>query len=216
MEMPFSRKKINMYQPKKYQKDNPEFLFNFIQKHPFATFILNGERILATHIPVLTKGNAQDFLLYSHIANHNEQFKYLKDGAKALLIFQGPHAYISSSWYKEKDISTWDYSAVHVNVKLKIQSRQELEDSLKELVATFEKQQDDPLYYKDIPDKMLEDHLPLITGFWCEIEKIQGIAKLHQGYDKEDIDSVTSHLEKQQNNLHSALSENIKKEHKCK
>ncbi len=202
-----------MYQPKKYKKDDPEYMFKFIQHHPFATFIINGGRLLATHIPVLTKGTDKDFILFSHIANHNEQFKYLEDGTKALLIFQGAHGYVSSSWYKEKDISTWDYSAVHINVKLKIQSREELEESLQKLVATFEKSQENPLYYKDIPKKMLEDHLPLITGFWCEVEKIQGIVKLHQGYDKEDIESVTSHLEKQQNN--SALSENIKKEHKC-
>jgi transcriptional regulator len=202
-----------MYQPRKYKKDDPEFIFKFIQYHPFATFIINGNRLLATHIPVLTKGTDKDFILFSHIANHNEQFKYLEDGTKALLIFQGAHGYVSSSWYKEKDISTWDYSAVHINVKLKIQSQQELEESLQKLVATFEKPQENPLYYKDIPKKMLEDHLPLITGFWCEVEKIQGIVKLHQGYDKEDIESVTSHLEKQQNN--SALSENIKKEHKC-
>ena len=205
-----------MYQPKKYKKDNPEFIFKFIQHHPFATFIINGDRLLATHIPVLTHGTAQDFILFAHIANHNEQFNYLKDDTEALLIFQGAHGYVSSSWYKEKDISTWDYSAVHVNVKLKIQSREELEESLQELVATFEKQQENPLYYKDIPKEMLEDHLPHITGFWCKVEKIQAIAKLHQGYDKDDIASVTSHLEKQENNLSSALSENIKKEHKCK
>lgn len=216
MEMPFSPGKgIGMYQPKKYTKDDPEFIFKFIKQHPFATFIINGDRLLATHIPVLTKGTARDFVLYSHIANHNEQINYLKNGVKALLVFQGPHAYISSSWYKEKDISTWDYSAVHVNIKLKIQTREELEESLKELVATFERPQEDPLYYKDIPKPMLKEHLPLITGFWCEVEEIQGIAKLHQGYDKEDIASVTAHLEKQDNSLSSELSKNIKKEHKC-
>ena len=63
---------------------------------------------------------------------------------------------------------------------------------------------------------MIEEHLGLITGFWCEVKEIKGIAKLHQGYDKEDIDSITTHLEKQQNILNSALSENIKKEHTCK
>ena len=205
-----------MYQPKKYKKDHPEYLFKFIQQHPFATFIINGEKLLATHIPVLTKGNATNFVLYSHIANHNVQCKYLKDGTEALLIFQGPHAYISSSWYKKKDISTWDYSAVHVNIKLKIQSREELEESLEALVARFEEPQENPLYYQDIPRKMIDEHLALITGFWCEVKEIKGIAKLHQGYDKEDIDSITAHLEKQQNILNSALSENIKKEHTCK
>ena len=90
-----------MYQPKKYKKKDPQYIFDFIQAHPFATFILNGSRILATHIPVLPEGNAKEFRLYSHIANHNEQFSCLKDGAEALLIFQGAHGYISSSWYKE-------------------------------------------------------------------------------------------------------------------
>ena len=179
-----------MYQPKKYRKKDPKYIYDFIKAHPFATFILNGTRILATHIPVLIEGDANEFRLYSHIANHNEQLSHLKDGAEALLIFQGAHGYVSSSWYKEKDISTWDYSAVHINVKLKIQSRKELETSLENLVEKFEKVQQQPLYYKDIPNKMLEDHLPLITGFWCAPFKIEAVAKLHQGYEKGDVSEV--------------------------
>lgn len=101
---------------------------------------MNGQRLLATHIPVLPKGSATDFLLFSHMANHNEQQQYLKEGADALIIFQGPHAYVSASWYREKDISTWDYSAVHVNAKIRIQSREELELSLKELVAFLKRE----------------------------------------------------------------------------
>lgn len=202
-----------MYQPKKYQKKDRNYIFNFIQKHPFATFIINGNRLLATHIPVLTKGDFNKFRLYGHIANHNEQFNYLCDGLEALLIFQGPHAYVSSSWYREKNISTWDYSAVHVNVRLKLQSPEELEESLQNLVAHFEKEQQDPLYYKNIPDGIINDHLPQITGFWCEPEKIEAIAKLHQGFEKEDITRITNKLEEQQNCLAKALSFDLKKEH---
>lgn len=201
-----------MYQPKKYKKKDPQYIYDFIKAHPFATFILNGSRILATHIPVLIEGNVNEFRLYSHIANHNEQFSYLNDGAEALLIFQGAHGYISSSWYREKDISTWDYSAVHINVKLKIQSEAELETALENLVETFEKDQQQPLYYKDIPQKMLEDHLPLITGFWCKPFKIEAIAKLNQGYEIKDISEVVKNLENQQCPMASELSEDIKRE----
>ena len=202
-----------MFQPKKYLKKDPGYIFEFIKEHPFATFIINGHEILATHIPVLIKGTPEKFQLYGHIAQANEQYEYLKDGLEALLIFQGPHAYVSSSWYKDIDISTWDYSAVHVNVKLKLQTREELEDSLQNLIAHFEKDQKQPVLYKDIPKKMLEDHLPLITGFWMEPVKVQGIAKLHQGFEKDDIHSVTKHLEERQDALSSELSKNIKKEH---
>lgn len=200
-----------MYQPKKYKKQDPVYLFEFIKQHPFASFILKGERLLATHIPVLVEGNPQKFRLYSHIANHNEQLQYLKNDAEALMIFQGAHGYVSSSWYQEKDISTWDYSAVHVNVKLKLQTREELETSLENLVHRFEKNQTKPLYYKDLPKQMLEDHLPLITGFWAEPVKIEGVAKLHQTYNKEDVESVIDHLS-EGDALSRELSKNIKEE----
>ncbi|MDT0687538.1 FMN-binding negative transcriptional regulator [Autumnicola psychrophila] len=203
-----------MYQRDKYKKRDKKYIYDFIKNHPFATFVLNGERILATHIPVLTKGNAENFTLFAHIAYNNEQYQYLKDGIEALLIFQGAHDYVSSSWYKEKDISTWDYSAVHVNVKLKLQTREELEQSLEELVAHFEQDQENPIYYKDLPKEMLQDHLPLITGFWCEPVKIEAIAKLHQGFEQDDLKSVCRLLQEKNNPMSNQLKEDIEKENR--
>lgn len=202
-----------MFRQQKYLKQDPEYIFHFIKHHPFATFVLNGDSMLATHIPVLVKGSPEKYLLYGHIAEANEQYKFLKDGLEALLIFHGAHGYVSSSWYKDVNISTWDYSAVHVNVKLKLQSREELVGSLRELVDHFEKDQENPLFYDELPEAMIEDHLPLITGFWCEPVKVQAIAKLHQGFENYDIDSVTKHLKSQKDPLTCQLSRNIQKEH---
>ena len=214
MEMSVSSlESLEMYQPGKYKKEDPDYILKFIQQHPFATFVIKGEELLATHIPVLAEGKAEDFTLYSHIANHNEQLNFLKEGTEALLIFQGAHAYISSSWYSKKDISTWDYSAVHVNVKISLQTKAELEASLEKLVSNFEKDQKNPLFYKDIPNKMLEEHLPLITGFSCKPFKIQGIAKLHQKYEKEEVQRVIKNLEDQDSSSANQLIEDIKKEH---
>ncbi|TBW29936.1 FMN-binding negative transcriptional regulator [Gramella sp. KN1008] len=203
-----------MYRPPKYRKDEKEFIFSFIENNPFASFILNGKRLLATHIPVLAEGNAENFRLYSHIANHNEQKEFLKDGAEALLIFHGPHAYVSSSWYKEKDISTWDYTAVHVNARIRMQTSEELEASLERMVERFENKQESPLYYKDIPERMLKEHLPLITGFWLEPFKTEGIAKLHQAYAKHDVEAVTRQLDASDSYRERELSAAIKKENK--
>jgi len=203
-----------MYRPSKYQKDNPEFIFSFIQNHPFATFILKGEELLATHIPVLIEGNSNSWKLYAHIANHNEQLQYLKDGAETLIVFHGANAYVSSSWYKEKDISTWDYSAVHVNARIKRQNQGELEDSLKRLVGKFEKEQEKPLLYEDLPEKMLKEHLPLITGFWLEPFKVEGIAKLHQTFPEHDIKQIVDKLENSGDTQEKKVSEAIKKENK--
>ena len=200
-----------MYRPPKYRNDDKDFIFSFIRENPFASFIIKGKELLATHIPVLIEGNPDDFRLYSHIANHNEQLQFLNDGAEALIIFHGPHSYISSSWYRQKDISTWDYTAVHVNARIKLQSANELENSLQKLVAHFEKDQEKPLFYEDIPEKMLKEHLPLITGFWLEPFKVEGITKLHQAYAKHDVEAVTSHLDNSGSSQKKELSEAIKK-----
>lgn len=202
-----------MFQPDKYKKKDPHYIFQFIKAHPFATFIIQGKELLATHIPVLAEGDPDKFMLYGHIAAANQQHPFLRDGLDALLIFHGAHGYVSSSWYQETDISTWDYSAVHVNVKLKIQSKQELQDSLKKLVHQFEKDQQEPIYYEDLPTNLIQTHLPMITGFWCKPEKIQAIAKLHQGFSKKDVGSVTKNLKRRKDPLSSELSKNILKEH---
>lgn len=202
-----------MYQPRKYLKKDKDFIYDFILKNSFATFVIKGDRLLATHIPVLIQGTPGDFTLYAHIANHNEQFNYLRNGTEAILIFQGPHAYVSSSWYKEMDISTWDYSAVHVNVKLRLQTQAELEESLQNLVHKFEKDQKEPIYYNDLPGDMVDDHLQQITGFWCDPVKVEAIAKLHQGFEKDDLLNVIKNLEERQEPLSCPLSKDIKKEH---
>lgn len=203
-----------MYRPRKYIKDDKEFILSFIKENPFATVVMNGERLLATHLPVLIKGDEKEWILYTHLANHNEQAELIKDGAEALIIFHGPHSYVSSSWYREKDISTWDYSAVHVNAKVRVQTREELKISLEKLVKHFEKDQQEPLYYKEIPKKMVDEHLPLITGFWLEPFQVEGVAKLHQEHPEQDVKTVTDKLENSGDCIKQKLAHDIKKEHK--
>ena len=203
-----------MYQKKRYIKKDPATIFAFVNEHPFATFVLKGERLLGTHIPVLTDGEPGKFRLFGHISNHyNEQIKILKNGIEALLIFQGPQAYISSSWYEKKSISTWDYSAVHVNARITVQSDEELEISLKKLVHHFEKKQEKPLYYDEIPKKMIDAQIPHITGFWADPFHVEAVAKLHQGYSGKDVESTIKHLEEQDNSEAKELAKSIRKEH---
>lgn len=210
----FLTKKISlMYQPERYRKDDPNYLFEFIQKHPFASFIIQGKELMATHIPLLPVGRPEKFRLFGHIANHNEQCQYLKNGLETLLIFQGAQAYVSSSWYRKKDVSTWDYSAVHVNARLILQEPGELASSLEKLVHQFERHQDQPLWLRNLPDNLVKDQLSRITGFWCEIIRIRGIAKLHQGFEEEDLRRIMLNLEKQEDPQAKEISNQISKEH---
>ncbi len=202
-----------MFQTDKYKREDRDFFYKFIQENPFATFITARENIVATHIPILIHRDTEEFVLFGHISNENEQLKDIIENEQALLIFKGPDSYVSSSWYKEKDISTWDYSAVHINCRLQLQTQPELISSLQKLVFEFESKQSKPLYYEDLPEKLLEDHLPQITGFWLYPDKIQGISKLHQGFKKEDIINITKQLDNSDSCESRQVSKQLKKIH---
>jgi len=183
-----------MFCPRTYQKKETDYHYQFIQDHPFATMVIQGEGLVATHIPVLTKGTKNAFHLVGHIAKSNPQASHLKDGMEALFIFQGPHAYVSSSWYDYNDISTWDYSAVHVRASLQLQTAVQLETSLQKLVYRFEKEQDNPTFYHDLPPSLLQEHLPFIVGFTAQPIAIEGIAKYHQDVSADTRERICNKL----------------------
>jgi transcriptional regulator len=202
-----------MYCPERYTKKDKKYIYDFLQHYPFATMVLQGESLLATHIPVLTKGGATDFYLYSHIGKSNPQCAHLADGLEALFIFQSPHAYISSSWYNYDDISTWDYGAVHIHAKIYKQTAHQLETSLQELVYYFEKDQKQPKYYQDLPPKLIQEHLPQITGFTAKPTKIEAIAKYHQDFDEENIQNICHKLTSTRTPMNELVAKQIKKEY---
>ena len=185
-----------MYQPRHFKNDSPSFIFNFIKEYPFATIVVQGNQLLATHVPVLIEGSVGEFRLYAHIANHNPIREFLVDKLEMLLIFKGPDAYVSSSWYSQPEVPTWDYSAVHINAKIKLQSDAELQSSLEKLISRFENTMEIPLQYKDIPNKVWDDNFKGITGFWLEPFKSVGVEKLHQGFPKEDIKNISQNLKR--------------------
>lgn len=199
-----------MYQPPKYKKTALTEILPIIKANPFATLVIQ-EPLLATHIPVLIDENSGKLRFFAHLANHNEMLPFLNENQRALLIFKSEDAYVSASWYEKKGISTWDYTAVHVEVGIQKQSSEALEDSLKKLTYSFEKDQENPVYYESICKTEIEDNFPGITGFWLEAKEIKAVAKLHQKYSKTDQLSVVRALEKKEKR---ELAKAIKKENK--
>lgn len=203
-----------MYQPERYKNDDFSFIYPFIKEHPFATIVLKGDFLLATHVPILIDENAKDFTLYAHIANHNPMRKFLVDGAEMLLIFKGPDAYVSSSWYSEPEIPTWDYTAVHINARVELQTDKELEESLVNLIDCSEKSINGSLQARDIPEDIWKENFPDITGFWLHPFRQVGVEKLHQTFSEEDIDNVTQNLRKQGGCPHTSLAQLIEEKNK--
>ncbi len=104
-----------MYIPNANRVDEQAQLVAFMRAHPFATLVSHVEgQLFASHIPLTIVETAGQIVLHGHLAKANPQWQELATQQEILVIFQGPHAYISPRHYaKWESVPTWNYIAVH-------------------------------------------------------------------------------------------------------
>ncbi|MBJ7929239.1 transcriptional regulator [Bacillus toyonensis] len=184
-----------MYIPKYFAIQGEEMKYETIEQNSFATLFSqhNGEPY-ATHLPLLL--NRETLTLYGHFARPNAQWKD-SENQQVLAIFQGPHSYISPSWYEtNKAVPTWNYVAVHVYGELEVvEDKQELLNSLQDLVHKYEDPQSTYSLDNVDPDYMAGLSKGIV-GFKIKINKIEGKAKLSQNHSIERRNLVVEKLEK--------------------
>jgi len=186
-----------MYTPKIFQNENTEEVLQFIKQNSFGILLNQSKgRVIGSHIPLyLDKNKAGNVVLHGHISLANTQWKAFNDTEEVLVIFNGPHAYVSSSWYDHANVPTWNYIAVHVYGKLKILEGRELYDSLSKLVDKYEANSEKPVSMASMDEEMLAQNLKGIVGFEIEITEIQPTYKLSQNRDAKNHESIVSALE---------------------
>ncbi|MFD6510936.1 FMN-binding negative transcriptional regulator [Bacillus sp. NPDC060175] len=184
-----------MYIPKHFTIQDEETKYEMIEQNSFATlFSQHNGNPYATHLPLLL--NRETLTLSGHFARPNEQWKD-SGNQQVLAVFQGPHSYISPSWYEtNKAVPTWNYVAVHVYGELEIvEDEQELIDSLQDLVHKYENPKS-TYSLNDVDPNYMEGLSRGIVGFKIKINKIEGKAKLSQNHSVERRKLVVEELEK--------------------
>jgi transcriptional regulator len=186
-----------MYIPRRYEEKDKEKIYSFIKENSFGILIsVKDDLPLGTHIPLLLEKDAGgNDILMGHISRGNEQKYALTDGAKVLVIFAGPHAYISPRWYTQLNVPTWNYISVHVYGTVRIVEGGGLKAALSRLVDNYEQSLPHPVTLEEIPEKTFNDDVRGIIGFEILIEDIQAAYKLSQNRDEKSYHSVIDHLE---------------------
>jgi transcriptional regulator len=136
-----------MYVPKTFAIDDVPLLHDFMQQFNFATLVTQrGGELIASHLPFVLDRTVEPYgTLRAHLAIRNPQLADLKSGAEALVIFQGPHTYVSPTWYvKPENVPTWNYTAVHAYGIPKIADRAGMITLLRDLVAQHDQWTFDP------------------------------------------------------------------------
>lgn len=198
-----------MYIPPLFEEANPTQLHDFIEQHSFGILVSPVEGIpVATHLPFLLSRNDGPFgSLIGHTARANPQCAAAA-GQAALAIFQGPHAYISPTWYEaENVVPTWNYVAVHATGKLHIiDDEKTLSDLVGRMTDFYERSMPKPWTF-DGSTTFAKRLLSQIIGFRIEIETLEGKWKMSQNQTTERQAKVAAALTQSSNPDARAVAE---------
>lgn len=179
-----SQSKSRSYPPSDFLETRREVLTAFVRAHPFGHLITAGpEGLLATPVPfVLTEGPDGALSASAHLAARNPQARTA--AREALLVFQGPHAYVRPAWYDTtRAVPTWDYISVQARGPLRLTgSGAPLMPHLTELAAQSEAPFADPWS----PQKAPADYVAALSNMIVGVEigplQLEGVWKLHQNH----------------------------------
>ena len=176
-----------MYTPKHYEVTDKAKMFDFMKSNSFGIlFSHSGDEPMANHLPfVIDEEAGEQGLVLGHMAKANRQWRYA-DGQQVLVVFHGPHTYVSPTWYQAEDtVPTWDYVAVHATGVFKaLQDRSDSEEAVARLTAQHEAFQPQP-WQPDLETTYMGQMLKRVTAFQIEITSLQGKWKLNQNHPEE-------------------------------
>jgi len=187
-----------MYIPNAFEITDPCKVGEVISANSFATLISkDGDSLFASHLPFLYKPKqGAKGKLISHMARANRHWQLFHEKEEALVIFNGPHAYISPTWYAaEVAVPTWNYVTIHVYGTPKImETDAELSAVLDETVKKHEARLPNP-WTPNLPDELNAKLHQAIVGFEIEITRIEAKFKLGQNRSKEDQEKMFQTLQ---------------------
>jgi transcriptional regulator len=191
-----------MYLPNIFREDNLEILHSLIRAHPLATLITAGPGgLLANLVPFTVVAGGDKGILRAHIAKANDQVDALSSGAETLVVFQGPEAYITPSWYVSKQehgrvVPTWNYAVVQARgTPRTIDDPEWLRTQINDLTTTQEQKRSEPWNVSDAPEPFIVGQLKAIIGVEIPISAIEGKWKVSQNRSAADRNGVEKGLQ---------------------
>lgn len=183
-----------MYIPKVHEETRLEVLHGLMTAHPLGCLVTLGEGgLVVNHIPFLIDAAAGEFgTLKGHVARANPLWKDFSSMVASVVVFQGPHAYVSPNWYPSKHqtgkaVPTWNYAVAHAHgFPRVIEDPAWLLDLVTDLSNVHEASQARPWKVADAPMDFTERMLEMIVGIEIPIEKIEGKWKLSQNRPNAD------------------------------
>lgn len=178
-----------MHEFPKYRAPSGGDVVELVRRHPFALIVSAraGDAPVATHTPVVIPASATPSetlvgeTLLGHVARANPHWRLLAGGDPVLLVFSGPHGYVSPTTYEYTPaVPTWDYAAVHLTARVEV--LQDRADCLHVVTETVRAAEDlMPSRWDMTPSlDVFEKIVGGVVGFRFEVTDERTVFKLSQ------------------------------------
>ena len=195
-----------MYSPAYNQLEDRAELLEFMRANSFVLLVTGtGGTLHASHLPATVHERNQKLCLDMHMARNNSQWKEFFDD-EVMVVFSGPHAYVSPRWYEEQErVPTWNYAAVHVyGIPRLVEDRTAKHASQRRLISTL-----DPQWlprFDALRQEYVERMLDGIVNFEIEVTRLETRWKLSQNRSRREQQLIVDQLEKSQDSVERALA----------
>jgi transcriptional regulator len=181
-----------------YLLTDPEEIRRLVRENPWATFVSHTEGgLVASHYPVLLDDAAStgdDIVLVSHFGRPDEQLHGL-GSSEILVIIQGPHGYISPSWYTPDDfVPTWNHVTAHLYGTPELLEPDENFAVLDRLTDHFEARMPDPKSLH-IDEDAARRIAKGTVGLRLRVTRFDARAKLSQNKPPEVVERIIDALQ---------------------
>lgn len=184
-----------MYTPSYFRVESADEIHAFVKENGFATVVTAHKgQIITTHIPInITDTVSEQWILSGHVSRANPHWKAFAESTDTVIIFTGPHTYISSSRYEKPNVPTWNYTAVHCRGRIALMDDAYLRTSLRRLIAQYESPSSG-LTFDSMPSDMVEHQLRGIVGFTMHVDTVEAKFKLSQNRSAADHATIIRQL----------------------
>ena len=208
-----------MYVPEHFEETNVGVLHYLIGEHPLGALVtVTSQGLDANHIPFLIHAEPVPLgTLHAHVARANPLWReHAHAASDALVIFQGPQAFVSPSWYPTKHetgkvVPTWNYVVVHAHGRLRIiDDPVWVRSHLEELTSRHEGRRDAPWKLTDAPADYIEKMVGAVVGIEIPITRLVGKWKVSQNRPARDRDGVVQGLVREGSPEASTMADLVK------
>jgi transcriptional regulator len=190
-----------VYIPTPFLVEDRKVIMTFMQQFDFAAVVSHSDAggLVASHVPVLIREVGSELHIVGHVARGNSHWHLMEGQAESLVVFQGPHAYVSPTWYAESPaVPTWNYAVVHAYGAARAREDATfIAGVVEDLTRRHEGQRQPRWSVQSVPEQSYGKLLDAIVGFEIPISRCEAKFKLGQNRSLEDRAGAIAGLERE-------------------